>query len=339
MVQITHCLIKVQRAFLTLASPLSPSHRRIHCPHASFTGNTTSFVSLHLTSAIQNAGIWGSASTGTCSVLFGLTIDGYAQMRSKEFAGDIHSLAWGANGRNLQALDSHSSTGVATSIVNFRISEDPNLGDIIATYVLVNVTDAAQIVSHPNGKRVYIVTNGTNELVTIQVQDRTNASKNAEILSRYKLLPSSLDASQFRSSSLAITAKNNTLWTFSQSPTQAVVTVFRLDSATGDVIEATARAGWSGSGDGQITAAPFESDHVVAITNSPLGYVTLLGLDQSRSTPAQDAWATHNHAYLDQLDMGSDLTTNVSLAAAKIKSYGRTVLDEFIALGESVWVD
>jgi hypothetical protein len=313
-----------------------PSLRAIHCPYASSPGNTTSFTSLHLTSAIQNAGIWGTASTGTCSVIFGLTTDGYTQLRSKEFAGDIHSLAWGANGRNLHALDSHSSSAAATSIVNFRISEDPNLGDIIATDVLANVTDAAEIVSHPNGKQIYVITHGTNELVALPIQDSLNVSRGVQTPSRYRLLPSSLDASQFHSSSLAITAKHDTLWTLSQSPRQAVITVFSVNPATGDVIDAVARASWSGSGEGQITAAPFESNDVVAITNSPLGYVTLLGLDKGGSTFAS---ALKEHAYLEQLNMEVDMTTEESLAAAKIKSYGRTVLDEFIAIGESIWVD
>jgi DNA-binding beta-propeller fold protein YncE len=302
-------------------------------------GNTTVFTSLHLTSATQNEGIWGSASTSICSVLFGLTTDGYSQLRSKEIAGDVHSLAWGSNGRNLHALDSHSSSAAATSIVNYRISEDPTLEDIVSTDILANVSDASQIAVHPSSNRMYVVTKDTNDLITVALEQDTNTTTVAQVPSRYRILPSSLDSSKFHTSSLAITASKNTLWTFSQSTKQAVITVFTLNTTTGEIIDVAARASWSGAGEGQITAAPFENGDVVAITNSPVGYVTLLGLDQGSSTSAQDSGITVGHGYLQQLEERDDPTRMMAQTVTKVKSYGRTVLDEFIAMGESVWVD
>jgi hypothetical protein len=302
-------------------------------------GNTTVFTSLHLTSATQNEGIWGSASTSTCSVLFGLTADGYSQLRSKEIAGDVHSLAWGPNGRNLHALDSHSSSAAETSIVNYRISEDPTLEDIVSTDILANVSNASQIAVHPSSNRMYVVTKDTNDLITVALEQDTNTTTVAQVPSRYRILPSSLDSSKFHTSSLAITASKNRLWTFSQSTKQAVITVFTLNTTTGEIIDVAARASWSGVGEGQITAAPFENGDVVAITNSPVGYVTLLGLDQGSSTSAQDSGITVGHEYLQQLEEGDDPTRMMAQTATKVKSYGRTVLDEFIAMGESVWVD
>ncbi|OAL02047.1 hypothetical protein IQ06DRAFT_368539 [Phaeosphaeriaceae sp. SRC1lsM3a] len=301
--------------------------------------HTTSFTSLHLTNADYNAGIWGTASTGTCSVLFGVTTDGYTQLRSKEIAGDVHSLAWGSSGRSLHALDSHTSTTSTTSIVNFRIAENPDLENIIATSILANVSDASQIVSHPTSNRLYVVTKGTNELISIEAQENANSSASTAALSRYRLIPSSLDASQFHTSSLATSSSKDTLWTLSQSRTQAIITAFSLNTTTGEIIDAAARASWSGLGDGQIMAAPFAGGNVVAITNSPAGYVTLLGLDGAMATAEQSDKTAQGHEYLQHMDMERSSAAGADQLAPKIKSYGRTMLDEFIEVGESVWVD
>lgn len=287
----------------------------------------------------QNSGIWGSASTGACSILFALSTDGYTQLRSKEIAGDVHSLAWGANGRSLHALDSHASTTTATSIVNYRISEDPTLDDILTTDVLVNVSDASQVAFHPTGKRLYVVTKATNELISAELQEIMNATKLPLPLSRYKLLPSSLDATQFHTSSLTITASKDTLWTLSQSTRQAVVTVFTLNTTTGEVIDAVARASWAGAGEGQITAAPFSSGNVVAVTNSPTGYVTLLGLDRGLLENSKSSESSVGHEWLMRMGLEADSQATAGSAALKIKSYGRTALDELISMGEGVWVD
>jgi hypothetical protein len=302
-------------------------------------GNTTTFKFLHLTSAAQNSGIWGTASTGTCSVLFGLTINGYTQLRSKEIAGDVHSLAWGVNSRNLHALDSRSSSSFATSIVNFRISDDPNLEDIVATDLLANVSDASQIVSHPTGNRIYLVTKNTNELISLALEQDGNTTTIAQGPTRHKILPSSLDTNLFKTSSLALTTSKNTLWTFSQSVNQAIITAFTLHPTSGEVMDIAARASWAGAGEGQLTAAPFSIGDIVAITNSPVGYVTLLGLDQVSPTILQVHENLQGHEYLQQLSVLSERYAEEILVAAKIKSYGRVTLDEFVATGESVWVD
>lgn len=331
--------MKAQWIFRPLVSDHSSLVLLCHSLIGKSVGNTTIFKSLQLTSASKNSGIWGTASTGTCSVLFGLTTDGYTQLHSKEIAGDIHSLAWGVNSHNLHALDSHSSSSAATSIVNFRISDDPSLEDIVATDILANVTDASQIVSHPTGNRIYVVTKGTNELISIVLQQDTNTLKIAEAPSRYRILPSSLDTNQFHTSSLALTASKNTLWTFSQSSNQAVITAFTLNPTTGEVIDAVARASWAGAGEGQFTAAPFESGDIVAITNSPNGYITLLGLDNGVSTTAEIRETLIGHEFLEQLGTAKERDVVVSSVAARIKSYGRSALDEIVALGESAWID
>ncbi|KAH3971209.1 hypothetical protein HBH70_016790 [Parastagonospora nodorum] len=301
--------------------------------------NTTAFASMRLTSVAQNFGIWGSASTGACSVLFALSTDGYTQLRSKEIAGDVHSLAWGANGRSLHALDSHASSTTATSIANYRITEDPSLEDVLATDVLANVSDASQVAFHPRGNRFYVVTKATNELISAELQETTNTTKLPLPPSRYRLLPSSLDASQFRTSSLTITASKDTLWTLSQSTRQAIVTVFSLNTTTGEVIDAVARASWAGAGEGQITAAPFSSGNVVAVTSSPTGYVTLLGLDRGLVENSKSSESFVGHEWLMRMDLEVDNQATAGSATPKIKSYGRTALDEFISMGESVWVD
>lgn len=86
-------------------------------------------------------------------------------------------------------------------------------------------------------------------------------------------------------------------------------------------------------------AAPFAGGNVVAITNSPAGYVTLLGLDGAMATAEQSDKTAQGHEYLQHMDMERSSAAGADQLAPKIKSYGRTMLDEFIEVGESVWVD
>ncbi|KAL1591936.1 hypothetical protein SLS60_011528 [Paraconiothyrium brasiliense] len=279
--------------------------------------------------------IYGSASTGNCSVLFSTSVAGFKSLRSKEFAGDIRSLAWSPNGRHLHALDSHSQSA-ATSIFSFYISPDDNLNDQNQTDILANVTNAEQMVTHPTGNLVYVVTKDTNELVTIPLQGATTPASP----SRFKILPSSMDASQYTTLSLTISSSKTSLWTLSQSAAQVVVTVFSLDPTTGSVINAVARAGWTGDGGSfpaQISPAPFVGNDIVAITNSPLGYTAFIGLDKGTTTTGEKGDVkVASDDFLDDvwmLNVKSD-----AAAAPKLKSYGRIAL-AFDSLGEGVWVD
>lgn len=86
-------------------------------------------------------------------------------------------------------------------------------------------------------------------------------------------------------------------------------------------------------------AAPFTGGDVIAVTNSPSGYVTLLGLDSGTSTVARSSRGTAGHEYLEHMDLEGMREAGNGQAAPKIKSYGRTMLDEFVEVGESVWVD
>ncbi|KAH7348220.1 hypothetical protein BKA66DRAFT_516673 [Pyrenochaeta sp. MPI-SDFR-AT-0127] len=305
-----------------------------------FSCNTTNFRSLHLSSSSRNLGIWGTASTGICSVLFGITSDGYTTIRSKEIVGDIHSLAWSPSGRSLHALDSSSSASSTTSITNFRITDTPNLEDVTGIDVLSNVSSASQIVSHPTGDWVYVVTRDTNELVTVSLQESAQLHRNATLTpSRHKLLPLSLDASQFHTTSLAITASRTSLWALSQSSNQAVITAFGLNVTTGEVIGVAARASWKGAGEGLLTAAPFEAGDMVAITNSPVGYVTILGLDSSSLTVANEPALGSEHDFLQPIAVTAAKRSGIEASSAKVKSYGRVILEDFLNVGEGVWID
>ncbi|KAF1969248.1 hypothetical protein BU23DRAFT_571633 [Bimuria novae-zelandiae CBS 107.79] len=298
--------------------------------------NSTAFSTLHLTPSSQPPfSIYGSASTGTCSVLFSTSIEGFKSLRSKEFAGDIKSLAWSPNGRHLYALDSHSSALSATSIFNFYINDDSSLNNQNQTDVLANVTNAEQMVTHPTGILAYVVTK-KNELVTIPLQGAEAPASP----SRFKILPSSFDPSQYTTLSLTISSSKTSLWTLSQSPAQAVVTVFSLDPTTGAVINAVARAGWTGDGGffpAQISPAPFVGNDIVAVTNSPVGYTAFLGLDQGATAMGQEGDVeVPVDDFLEDtwmLNVKSD-----SVAAPKLKSYGRIDL-ALDSLGEGVWVD
>ncbi|KAH8711804.1 hypothetical protein GQ44DRAFT_731040 [Phaeosphaeriaceae sp. PMI808] len=281
--------------------------------------NTTNFTSIHLTSAAQNSGIWGSASTGTCSVLFGLTTDGYTQLHSKEIPTDIHSLAWAPNGHTLHALDSHASTSLTTSILNFRISPLPTLEDIVRTDTLSNVSSASQIVAHPTTNRIYIVTKHTNELITAVLETDGTTVQTAQTPSRYKVLPSILDASLFHTSSLALTASGNILYTLSHSTQQAVITAFSLNATTGAIIDAVARATWAGDGEGSCLLRRLRRGMLLVWRIRRWGVQG--GVD--------------GHEYLQEIGgRGGERGL-----AAKVKSYGRIMVEEFGGVGESVWVD
>ncbi|KAF2677951.1 hypothetical protein K458DRAFT_395424 [Lentithecium fluviatile CBS 122367] len=300
--------------------------------------NTTKFTTLHLTSGKQAPySIFGSASTGQCSTLFSLTVSGFSTLRSREFAGDIRSLAWSPNGRHLHALDSHSSAKSATSIFNFFIAPEPTLLDQNITDTLANVTGATQMVTHPTGNLVYVVTD-TNELVTISLSEDVSKESSP---SRYKILPSSIDASMYTTSSLTISSSKTSLWTLSQSNLQAVITVFSLDATTGAVISAVARAAWSGYGYGQIAPAPFVGNDIVAITNSPTGIVAILGLDVG-VVPAGEHGEVkvegEEDGFLEEVWMLNVKRDGSAAVAPKLKSFGRIDLG-FDTLGEGVWVD
>jgi hypothetical protein len=101
--------------------------------------------------------------------------------------------------------------------------------------------------------------------------------------------------------------------------------VFTLNTTTGEIIDPAARASWSGAGEGQITAAPFASGDVVAMTNSPVGYVTLLGLDQGLSVTALNTDNVEGHEYSQQLSEVGDPTQSVASACSqgqKLWSHG-----------------
>ena len=275
--------------------------------------------------------IFGSASTGSCSILFSTDVTGISAVRSKEFASDIRSLAWSPNGRHLHALDSR-----AANIFNFYLADELSLQYQNATDSLTNTTTAEQMVTHPTGNLVYVVTRDSNELVTIPLQEETRNIE-SPVPSRFKILPSSIDASLYTTSSLAISSSRTSLWTLSQSTSQAIVTVFGLNATTGEVIGAVARAGWTGYGLGQIAPAPFGNDDIVAVTNSPLGYTAFLGLDRSTQVMGEygDVRVPNDDFLEDMWMLGVQKN---SAAALKLKSYGRIELG-YDHLGEGVWVD
>lgn len=210
--------------------------------------------------------------------------------------------------------------------------------DVVAVDVLGNVTNASQIVAHPTETLMYIVTKDTNELVVLPLVGDTPAN-NSTVVLRYRLLPSSLDVTEFHTSSLAISASRSTLWALSQSSRQAVITSFNLDVVTGEVINVAARASWQGIGEGQLSAAPFNDGDVVAVANSPTGYITILGLDHSTLRTAYVDDDRGIHDYLEPMTVNKSRRKDIHMAAPKIKSYGRALIDDFVNLGESVWID
>jgi hypothetical protein len=255
-------------------------------------------------------------------------------MRSKEIAGDIRSLAWSPDGRHLHALDSHPTTLSQTSVFNFFISPDPNLLEQNITEILANVTGASQMVTHPTGNMLYVVTDN-NELVTIPLAEDIG-TKAAP--SHYKVLPSTIDASTYTTSSVTISSSKTSLWTLSQSNAQAIISVFSLNPQTGEIIAAVARAAWGGYGYGQIAPAPFVGNDMVAITNSPTGMVAIIGLDVGVVPAGEhgEEVKVESDGFLEDVWMLN--VERDGVAAPKLKAFGRADLG-LDTLGEGVWVD
>ncbi|KAF2260494.1 hypothetical protein CC78DRAFT_620207 [Lojkania enalia] len=241
--------------------------------------NTTQFTSIKLsTGPSWPYWIYGSATTGNCSALFSTSSSGFYTIRSKEIAGDIRSLAWSPSGQHLYALDFKANT-----VLNFNIPEEPSLEELIDTALLSDVTTPRQMTAHPKAQRIYVVTQDSNELLDIPllVNDQIDANMTA---TRHAVLPSYLNNSDFTTQSLAVSFTNTTLWTISRSYGMTVVSAFDLHPETGEVTKPIARASWtdySGSVDTLIAAAPFAGD-IIAVTNSPMGMVAVIGLKDGR---------------------------------------------------------
>jgi hypothetical protein len=105
------------------------------------------------------------------------------------------------------------------------------------------------------------------------------------------------------------------------------------------VLNVAARASWQGFGEGQLTAAPFDGGDVVAVANSPTGYITILGLDQSTLDTVYIAQDRATHDYLHPMVVDKSRRKDLYMAALKIKSYGRAFVDDYVDLGESIWID
>ncbi|KAI4926534.1 hypothetical protein J4E85_006828 [Alternaria conjuncta] len=123
------------------------------------------------------------------------------------------------------------------------------------------------------------------------------------------------------------------------SPLQAVITAFTLNVTTGEVVDVAARASWQGFGEGQLTAAPFDDGDVVAITDSPTAYITILGLDQSTLPSARIGEDFGLHDYLYAMQVDERKRKDIQMAAPKIKSYGRVFVDDHVNLGDCAWID
>ncbi|KAF2020245.1 hypothetical protein BU24DRAFT_459841 [Aaosphaeria arxii CBS 175.79] len=272
--------------------------------------NTTSFKNIKLTSGPQPPStIFGSASTGSCSAIFSTSVSGYYQHRSSDIAGDVRSLVFSPDGHHLRALDFKRN-----SIMNFIIREDTDFDDLNGTDVLTDVTTSRQIISHPGGHRLYVVTQDTNELIDLALLSTTDRVDSSLPTRHHTILPKDTKPGEFFTSSVAIPSANTTLWTLSQSSTQAQITVFKLDPVTGEVKEKVARAGFKNAGGSAetvtsaLSAAPF-GGNLVAVTTYPGGMVAVMGLDETGGT-------------------------------VKIKSYGRAVITQDAGCcGEAVWVN
>ncbi|KAF2737371.1 hypothetical protein EJ04DRAFT_117474 [Polyplosphaeria fusca] len=235
--------------------------------------------------------IFGSASTGNCSTVFTTTRSGDYTFQSKDIVGDIRSLAWSSSGRHLYALDFKTN-----HILNYNIPDDPKLDDLVDIALLTNVTNPRQIVTHPVGHRIYVVTQDSNELLDIPVLQSDLMGTNVTAF-RFNVLPSSLANSDYTTQSVAVSASNTTLWTLSRSYGMSVISAFSLDKTTGAVVKPIVRASWrdySASLDSFIAPAPVGGD-LIAITNSPQGVTAFIELQGTglKSYP--------------RLDLGQDL--------------------------------
>jgi len=250
------------------------------------TGNATTFKTIKLSPSTRSPNlIYGTASTGQCSALFSLSTSGYHTLRSKEIKGDVRSFAWSPDGRHLHALDTESS-----SLLNYNIADDePNLQDLLDTKTLADTKAARQVITHPVGHRLYLITRDTNELLDIPLKMDDRVGDGVPAANRSKILISGTPEGSYVTTSLAISSTNATLWTLSHTTTDGentfMVTAFKIDPVTGAVLGRVARASFRNYlGDGvtqvassALIAAPFEGD-MVAVTTFPGAMVAVLGL-------------------------------------------------------------
>jgi len=184
-------------------------------------------------------------------------------------------MALSPSGNHLYALDFKTN-----SVLNYNITEEPTLTELLDNVLLSNVTRPRQIISHPFGHRIYVVTQDSNELLEIPLSAADRVGNNVTAF-RFNVLPSTLKWSDYTTQSLAISYSKTALWTLSRSYGQSVITVFRLHAETGAVGKAIARAAWqdfSNSTETSIAPAPIQGD-VIAVTNSPQGIVAFIGLN------------------------------------------------------------
>ncbi|KAH7130075.1 hypothetical protein B0J11DRAFT_602278, partial [Dendryphion nanum] len=264
--------------------------------------NSTSYRTIHILPSIQHYdAIYGAATNTLCSTIFAFSTSGHYTQNSAAVPGDVHSLTFSPSGAHLHALNTASP-----SILTFTISlDDPNLTALSDTSVLPNTTFPAQIIAHPAGTRVYVVTRDSNELLSIPV-DPVSANpipgKGGIDLSRHAILPTAPSPDTFHTTALALGLSNTTLWTLTSSPSQqsATITVFTLDPVSGAVGKKIARAAFSTRGgkvtgrggmEVTITAMPWRvggvggtggtgEEDLVVVTTWPGGVVAVLGVER-----------------------------------------------------------
>jgi hypothetical protein len=153
------------------------------------------------------------------------------------------------------------------------------------TKTIADTKAARQIVTHPVGHRLYVITRDSNELIDIPLlaNDRVDGPVAAN---RSAILVKGTPDGQYVTTSLAISSSNATLWTLSHTgapDNTFIVTAFRLDPATGAVQNRVARASFKNYlGDGSVATsslipAPFEGD-MIAVTTYPGAMVAVMGL-------------------------------------------------------------
>lgn len=206
----------------------------------------------------------------------------------------------------------HALDSKANSLLNYVVNEDPNQQDLVGNELIANTTTACQVITHPVGHRLYVITHETNELIDVPLllTDRIDAKISPN---HTAIMAKDTPSAQYVTTSVAISSSNATLWILShmRAPeTTFLVTVFRLDPVTGAVQGRIARSQFRNYiGDGtkatsMLVPAPFEGD-MVAFTTYPGAMVAVLGLvgnsiaAYGRAMLAQDEGCCGDALWLD----------------------------------------
>lgn len=166
------------------------------------------------------------------------------------------------------------------------------------------------VASHQKGKVVYVVMEGSNEVVWYKVDASTGIPCIQQPI--YSLLPAGVNGSEYWGDTLAVSASGKYLWATTRSRDDAVpgyIAVYELDEHGGIIKENFLKETTTSGGVANAVAPAEFSDRFVALTDNSIGFVEIWEL-------AEDGNSADVVAYIDLADQGNERYTSGCCANA-----------------------